>query len=141
MDLLWWTNIPGPGWPGAGEKISNFFAQFWKIGLTITETISELNKTLRGWRQYFKLDTRKRPFEEMDIHVRRHLRKLVWIAWKNPKTRERELRRRGLPEEQAWKSSVNGRGAWWNAGAVHMRQAYPNAFFKRQGLYSLLRMA
>ena len=110
-------------------------------GSSLFQMISELNKTLRGWRQYFKLDTRKRPFEEMDIHVRRHLRKLVWIAWKNPKTRERELRRRGLPEEQAWKSSVNGRGAWWNADAIHMRQAFPRAFFRRHGLYSLLTMA
>ena len=47
MDLLWWTNIPGPGWPGAGEKISNFFAQFWKIGLTITEPFLLLRQGMR----------------------------------------------------------------------------------------------
>ena len=109
-------------------------------GGSLFRTIRVLNAILRGWRQYFKLDTRKGVFEGLDIHIRRHLRKLVWIAWKRPKTRERELRRRGLDKERAWKSANNGRGAWWNAGAFHMRDAFPKSFFRRQGLYSLLEM-
>lgn len=51
---------------------------------------------LRGWRTYYALDDRKEVFERIDIHIRRHLRKLIWRAWKRPTTRERELRRRGL---------------------------------------------
>ena len=112
---------------------------FWRgRGGSLFQTIDKLNPLLRGWRQYFKLDTRKGVFKELDVHIRRHLRKLVWIAWKRPKTRERELRRRGLKAERAWKSSVNGRGAWWNVNASHMREVFPNAFFRRHGLYSLL---
>ena len=33
---------------------------------------------LRGWRTYYALDDRKAVFERIDIHIRRHLRKLVW---------------------------------------------------------------
>ena len=40
----------------------------------------------RGWRRYFKLDSSKGVFEELDEHIRR-LRKLLRIAWKRPKTR------------------------------------------------------
>lgn len=40
--------------------------------------------------------------------------------------------------EQAWRSSVNGRGSWWNAGASHMKQAFPNVYFQRLGLVSIL---
>ena len=108
-------------------------------GGSLFRTIRVLNAILRGWRQYFKLDTRKGG-EALDIHIRRHLRKSVWIAWKRPKTREREPRRRGLDKERAWKSANNGRGAWWNADALHMRDAFPKSFFRRQGLYSLLEM-
>ena len=97
-------------------------------------TIGELNAILRGWRQYFRLENRKDVFEALDIHIRRHLRKLMWIAWRRPRTRERELRRRGLDGFRAWKSANNGRGAWWNAGALHMRDAFPKSFFRRQGL-------
>ncbi len=115
---------------------------FWHgRGGSLFQTIEKLTLLLRGWRQYFKLDPRKEVFEELDAYIRRHLRKLIWIAWKRPKTRERELRRRGLTAERAWKSSVNGRGAWWNAKASHMNEAFPKAFFRRHGLYSLSAMS
>ena len=110
-------------------------------GSSLKGTIKALTMILRGWRNYYSLDTRTGVFEKIDIHIRRHLRKLIWRAWKRPKTRERELRRRGLPAHQAWKSSVNGRGPWWNANALHMRQAFPNRVFRRMGLYSLRDMA
>ena len=109
-------------------------------GGSLFQTIGELNAILRGWRQYCRLDNRKDVFEALDIHIRRYLRKLVWIAWKRPRTRERELRRHGLDGFRAWKSANNGRGAWWNVGALHMRDAFPKSFFRRQGLYSLLEM-
>lgn len=115
---------------------------FWHgRGGSLFQTIEKLTLLLRGWRQYFKLDPRKGVFEGLDAYIRRHLRKLIWIAWKRPKTRERELRRRGLTAERAWKSSVNGRGAWWNAKASHMNEAFPKAFFRRHGLYSLSTMS
>jgi RNA-directed DNA polymerase len=110
-------------------------------GTSLKTTIQRLTPILRGWRQYFKLDERKRVFEESDAHIRRHLRKLIWVAWKNPKTRERNLLKRGLPPFNAWKSSVNGRGKWWNAGAPHMNIAFPRRVFARLGLYSLASMA
>jgi len=46
--------------------------------------------------------------------------------------------KRGLEKLRAWKSSVNGRGAWWNAGASHMNEAFPKTYFDRLGLISLL---
>lgn len=76
-------------------------------------------------------------FEKLDINIRTHLRCLIWRAWKKPKARERELRKRGLDEYNAWKSANNGKGPWWNAQALHMRIYIPNALFKRMGLYSL----
>ena len=119
-------------------KLKDIF--FRARGTSLYQTIRRLNQTLRGWREYFKLDARKQVFEDLDIHIRRHLRKLVWIAWKKPRTREMNLRRRGLSAERAWKSAWNGRGAWWNAGALHMRHAFPNDLFKWAGLYSLAEM-
>lgn len=106
-------------------------------GKSLVAVIGELTEVLRGWRNYFKLDTRKDVFRQLDTHIRRHLRKLVWIAWKRPKTREIQLRRRGLSPHQAWKSAWNGRGAWWNAGQSHMNLAFPNWVFRKHGLYEL----
>lgn len=106
-------------------------------GTTLKLTIFRVSQLLKGWQGYFSADTRIEIYRELDIHIRRHLRKLIWIAWKKPKTREAALIRRGIDPERAWKSSVNGRGAWWNAGALHMRHAFNNDCFRRLGLYSL----
>jgi len=44
----------------------------------------------------------------------------------------------GLTRERAWRSATNGRGAWWNAGASHMNQAFAKSFFDHMGLVSLV---
>lgn len=121
------------------KKLTEIF--YRARGTSLKQTIETLNPVLRGWRNYFALDDRKGFYERLDIHIRRHLRKLIWIAWKKPKTRERELAKRGLDPYNAWKSSVNGRGAWWNAKAPHMRITIPNQLFARLGLYRLETMA
>ncbi|MBE0643563.1 MAG: group II intron reverse transcriptase/maturase [Bacteroidetes bacterium] len=100
--------------------------------------VEDLLPVLRGWFEYFRLAEVKRVFKELDGWIRRHLRKILWRQWKRPRTRQARLRSFGISGERAWKSSWNGRGPWWNAGASHMNQALPKSFFQRLGLYSLL---
>jgi group II intron reverse transcriptase/maturase len=107
-------------------------------GRTLSRTIDELNPVLRGWMNYFSLSQSRRPIEDLDTWVRRRLRCLVWRQWKRPRTRESKLRSLGLDAQRAWKSSVNGRGPWWNAGARHMIAAMPPRLFKQLGLVSLV---
>ncbi len=80
----------------------------------------------------------KTHFEELDQWIRRKLRCILWRQWKRPYTRARKLMNRGLEEARAWKSARNGRGAWWNAGALHMNAAYTKLDFDHLGLVSLL---
>ena len=107
-------------------------------GRSLSQVIKDLNQLLRGWMQYFRLAEVKGVFEELDGWLRRKLRCLLWRHWKRPRTRMKELMKRGLEKLRAWKSSVNGRGAWWNAGASHMNEAFPKSYFDRLGLISLL---
>ena len=98
----------------------------------------ELTPLLRGWMHYFRLAEVKGIFEELDSWIRRKVRGLIWRSWKRPYTRVQRLVQRGLPESQALKSAMNGRGPWWNAGAAHMHAAFPKSYFDRCGLLSLL---
>ncbi len=107
-------------------------------GRSLPQVIKELNQLLRGWMQYFRLAEVRGIFEELDGWLRRKLRCLLWRRWKRPRTRMKELMKRGLGKLRAWKSSVNGRGAWWNAGAAHMNEAFPKSCFDQLGLVSLL---
>ena len=107
-------------------------------GGSLPQTIEKLNPVLRGWMNYFSLSQSRRPIEELDAWVRRRLRCLVWRQWKRPRTRETKMRALGLAAQRAWKSSVNGRGPWWNAGAKHMIAALPPRYFTQLGLVSLV---
>lgn len=107
-------------------------------GRRLADVVEELNLATRGWVAYFRLAEVKGSFEDLDQWLRRKLRCVVWRQWKRPRTRYRELRRRGLDETRARASTFNGRGPWWNAGASHMHAAVPTAVFRQLGLLSLL---
>jgi group II intron reverse transcriptase/maturase len=107
-------------------------------GRSLGTTIQTLNPLLRGWAAYFKLTQTKRPLEERDGWIRHKLRCILWRQWKRSYPRARNLMRRGLTKERAWRSATNGRGPWWNAGASHMHAAFPKSWFDHLGLVSLL---
>ena len=107
-------------------------------GWSLARTIRELNPVLRGWGYYYRLSNVEGVFEELDQWVRRRLRLLLWRQWKRPRTRAKELQKRGLDQDRANISANNGRGPWWNAGASHMNQAVPNSTLHQMGLVSLL---
>lgn len=109
-------------------------------GRSLANTIAVLNPVLRGWMGYFRLTRSRTPLATLDGWIRRCLRSILWRQWKRPRFRGRALLRYGLEPERAWKSANNGRGPWWNAGASHMNQAFPKAFFDRLGLLSLVEL-
>ena len=107
-------------------------------GRSLAHTIEDLNPLLRGWIGYFQLTQSKGILQELDGWVRRRLRCLLWRQWKRPRTRGRTLTALGLEPDRAWRSAMNGRGPWWNAGASHMNAAFPKRWFEHLGLVSLL---
>jgi RNA-directed DNA polymerase len=107
-------------------------------GRNLDTTIRTLNPVLRGWAAYFKLTEPKRALEDRDGWIRHKLRGVLWRQWKRPSARARNLMKRGLTEERAWRSACNQRGPWWNASASHMHAAFPKSWFDSLGLVSLL---
>jgi RNA-directed DNA polymerase len=107
-------------------------------GWSLARTIRALNPVLRGWGYYYRLSDVEGVFAELDQWVRRRLRLLLWRQWKRPRTRAKELQKRGLDRDRARRSAYNGRGPWWNAGSSHMNQAVPISAFSQKELVSLL---
>jgi RNA-directed DNA polymerase len=106
-------------------------------GRRLKDTISILTPKLRGFAAYFRLAEVKVTFEQLDEWLRHKLRCLIWRQWKRTYTRAKNLMKRGLDEDRALKSAMNGRGPWWNSRASHMNQAFPVKYFETMGLVSL----
>jgi group II intron reverse transcriptase/maturase len=107
-------------------------------GRSLRDTLKRAAPKIRGWVGYFRLCDVKASFERLDGWFRRRLRCILWRHWKRPKTRRKQLIKRGLDPERARKSAGNGRGPWWNAGASHMNQAVPTRELRELGLISFL---
>jgi RNA-directed DNA polymerase len=107
-------------------------------GRNLGRVCEELSVIIRGWAAYFRLSEVKAGFEALDQWLRRKLRGVVWHQWKRPRTRARELVKRGIEQVRAYISAYNGRGPWWNAGAWHMNQAVPTSYLRKSGLISLI---
>lgn len=107
-------------------------------GRNLARFLAELRPFLTGWVSYYRKSEVRVTFEQLDQWIRRKLRAILWRQWKRPRTRVKELMRRGLAEETASISAYNGRGPWWNAGASHMNRAVPTRVLRQLGLVSLL---
>ena len=107
-------------------------------GRNLKTFLESLGPLLRGWANYFSVAETRGVFEELDQWIRRKLRCMEWRKWKRWRRRMQRLIALGLDRESARISAVNGHGPWWNAGASHMNQALPTAYFRRLGLISLL---
>jgi RNA-directed DNA polymerase len=107
-------------------------------GRSLPRTVADLKPLLRGWVGYFRMADVRSSFEQLDEWLRRRRRCMWWRQWKRPRTRARELLRRGLDKTRAWASAYNGRGPWWNAGASHMHAAVPTAALRHWGLLRLV---
>lgn len=107
-------------------------------GRNLSQICKELKRTLQGWVVYFRMVEVRASFENLDAWIRRKLRDIVWRQWKRPRTRMKELAKRGLDKTRAKVSAYNGRGPWWSAGASHMNQAVPTSMLRKCGLMSLI---
>jgi len=107
-------------------------------GRHIARLIAELTPQLRGWVAYFRLSEVKGVFEELDQWVRRKLRRVLWKQWKRPRTRARELAKRGVDREQACRTAYSGYGPWRCARFSALNRAIPTSALRRLGLVNLL---
>jgi len=109
-------------------------------GRNIQVVIDEINVYLRGWFGYFRMAEVKYVFDLLDQWLRRHLRQLMWLRWKTPRNRRRELRKLGIGEGEAKIATSTGRGSWWCSSSPAMQGALSKDLLARWGLLSLDQM-
>jgi RNA-directed DNA polymerase len=102
-------------------------------GRSIPSVVAELRPYLLGWKEYFRLQERPSLFRELDGWIRHRLRMLQLKHWKNSRTAYRELRSRGLSEQDAAKVAGNLR-SWWRNSHMALNRALPPSYFDTLGL-------
>jgi group II intron reverse transcriptase/maturase len=116
----------------AKDRLRQLTSRRW--GVSMERRIAEINRFTVGWTAYYALADTPSVYEELDEWLRRRLRQVRWKEWKRPKTRRRNLRALGIPEQQAREWAGSRKGYWRIAGSAPLQRALPNAYWANQGL-------
>jgi RNA-directed DNA polymerase len=103
-------------------------------GQAVEAVIDRLNRYITGWVGYFRLADAKTHMMQLDQHLRRRLRQLVWVQWKTPANRYRNLCACGVSEFWAKRAGGTAKGHWRLAASPPLQRALNNAFWEELGL-------
>ena len=110
-------------------------------GVSLEKVISELNETLRGWINYFKLTEWPSQTRRLDEWIRHKLRCYRLKQRKRSWPIAKFLMKLGVHERSAWSLAKSGKGWWRLSGGHALHQSMNNTWFKEQGLISLIEKA
>lgn len=100
-------------------------------GKSIHQIIFALNQYLSGWWNYYRITQCMSGFRSLHGWIMRRLRAILWKQWKNPRTRVRELKKRGASHSLAVTTGNARKGPWRMSKVKWIIIALPNAHFRR----------
>lgn len=126
--------------PKSLEKLKQKLKPIWKKGRgqSLKMTIKMLNQIIVGWASYYRLSELIWPLKKLDNWIRRRTRCIIWRHWKTPKTRLKNLLKRGVPMHVARPAAYANAGPWKASKLPGMNMAFPNSTLQQWGLRSLL---
>ena len=104
-------------------------------GLSLPQIIEKLNMYLRGWWNYYCLSEARHIFKSLNGWIIRRLRCIVWKQWKNPRTKVRNLLKRGIPFRYAVTCGNSRKKHWRMSRVKWVIMALPNKYFLSLGLF------
>ena len=77
-------------------------------GVSNSYKVEKLNQLIRGWINYFKIESMKTLCKELDSNIRYRLRMCIWKHWKTPQNRAENLIKLGMNKEDAYSIAYTG---------------------------------
>jgi len=102
------------------------------------ERLEKLNAYLLGWSGYFGIAETKRVFQDLEEWIRRRLRMCLLKQWKRGKTKLRNLVKLGIPEDWGGCLAFSRKKYWRLANTPQINKALGLAYWREQGLISLV---
>ena len=98
--------------------------------------VEELNRYLRGWGNYFKVQEDRTVFASLDHWVRQRLRSMQLAKWKKPKRFQKAMINAGIPQSHAERIWV-AMTAWHSVHRPEVQRVLNTGWFRNMGLIFL----
>lgn len=106
-------------------------------GVSMKYQLFKTSQFLRGWINYFGIANCYQLCLDLDQWIRRRVRMAYWRQWRKPRTKVRNLLRRGVHIRAAVACGITSKGPWRSSKTPGIQHALSNAYLSSQGLYSL----
>ncbi len=106
-------------------------------GKNVRQVMEKVKRYMQGWLNYFGIADMKTLMKEWDGWLRRRFRMYIWIQWKKPKTKFRNLCKLGIPEKYAWMAAMSRKGYWRTVETTTVKRAMSNERLARAGYFDL----
>jgi RNA-directed DNA polymerase len=103
-------------------------------GRRVQDVISELQRYVTGWLNYFGISHPYTGVMERDEWVRRRVRLYYWKQWKQPRTRRRHLLALGISREEVHMATRSRKGHWRMSSNSIVQRALTNRWLHEQGV-------
>ena len=78
--------------------------------ISLDERIKQINYTVRGWVNYFRIANMKNAIQEIDEHLRTRIRVIIWKQWKKASRKEKALLQLGVRPDIAYNLANTSKG-------------------------------
>ncbi|MGK5090449.1 group II intron reverse transcriptase/maturase [Deltaproteobacteria bacterium TL4] len=117
------------------RKVRRLTNRNWGISMEVQ--IAKLSQYLRGWGNYFTIANTYQRCVDLDHWIRRRIRMCYWNQWRKPRTKIRNLLRRGVPLKMAIDCGITSKGPWRSSKTQGIQHGLSNKYLADQGLVSL----
>lgn len=106
-------------------------------GVSMSYQLFKLSQYLRGWINYYGIANAYQQCVDLDHWIRRRVRMCYWRQWKRPRTKVRNLMKRGVHVRAAVACGLTSKGPWRSSKTPGIQQALSNDYLLKAGLFSL----
>lgn len=106
-------------------------------GVSMQYQLFKLSQYLSGWINYFGIANVYQQCVDLDHWIRRRIRMCYWRQWRKPRTKVRNLMKRGVHVQAAVACGITSKGPWRSSKTPGIQQALSLNYLKNEGLYSL----
>lgn len=106
-------------------------------GVSMKYQLFKTSQFIRGWINYYGIANCYQLCVDLDHWIRRRVRMAYWRQWRKPRTKVRNLMKRGVHVQAAVACGITSKGPWRSSKTPGINQALSNAYLKSQGLYEL----
>lgn len=105
--------------------------------ISLDERIKQINYTVRGWVNYFRIANMKNAIQKIDEHLRTRIRVIIWKQWKKASRKEKALMQLGVRPDIAHNLANTSKGYQLVAKTDWMKFAINIERLRKRGLIFL----